>query len=158
MSPVPDLLSWPGIGYGEESKTAVVGSADPRWNRLANWTRLDGAEPPTDQAALRDVWDVYDGQYPVIDQTIGAALGPKPELAGKILQLRSLGGSRDTAHQLVQDALTRGQWTPYLESMAAQGERYGQRGVPLALWLLLWRLFRIALRECLLATYGDDAS
>ncbi len=115
------------------------------------------AEPPTDLAALRDIWHVYDGQQAAIDAAIGGALAPRPALARKIAELRAIGGSRDTARRLVRDALTRGDWAPYLESLTAQGERYGRAGVPLALWLLLWRLFRIALREHLLAAYGEDA-
>jgi rsbT co-antagonist protein RsbR len=114
------------------------------------------AKPPTDGVALRRVWEVYQGEARAIEGAITGALEADPSLAETIRVLQSRTGSREESQRITREALTSGEWEPYLHLLVEQGRSYARQGIALRVWLQTWRLFRLALRERLVAAHSED--
>jgi PAS domain S-box-containing protein len=110
--------------------------------------------PPTfvsgGQAALTDLWEVYEREVSALEDTSGpasmaASLGPHGEEIVARLRL---------SRALLGRAITAGEWSPYLAHTHAFGERLAELGIAFSTWHAMLRGVHARVTTALVESYG----
>lgn len=111
-------------------------------------------------SGLADMWAAYRDTYDAVIDTTVAAARALPQFGAVLARLTAEDLSQQQAHSraILEGAMLRGEWEPYVEDLKTQGLVYAQLGVDYAEWFELTAVFGTALTEELLRRHvGDPA-
>jgi len=113
---------------------------------------------PTEQAALKDFWEIYDTHYDELTKATSDALADDPAF-GPILKVMSPAQQEENnrrSRRLIRAAILDGDWTAYAQDLKAQGAVYAQAGLQFSAWFGVIGVFRDLMAPHLLAAYGKS--
>ena len=94
-----------------------------------------------EQAALADVWEVYERHFDEVQAATMTAAQADPALHDLIAAQRADGARAEAesarSRRITEAALRQGEWEPYLANLREQGGRYARGGLPFASWFPL---------------------
>jgi rsbT co-antagonist protein RsbR len=115
-------------------------------------------------ASMADLWKIYDAHYDEIIGAAVAAIEATPELSSVVAELR---GGQDAAQgaerqkeirRMLEEAMVRGAWEPYLEDMRRSGAEYARAGIDFSVWTVIITGFRSSIIGFLGQAYGSEPS
>jgi PAS domain S-box-containing protein len=109
---------------------------------------------PSEQQGLLDYWKVYEAHQAEIRTELASRIAKNPEfrvvLEGAGQQAQEQQSSTD---EMQRRAIYDGDWSPYIESLKAQGRQYAQAGLSFHAWFEVVSIFRSLMRPHLLSAY-----
>ncbi|HVC77249.1 MAG TPA: STAS domain-containing protein [Candidatus Micrarchaeaceae archaeon] len=115
------------------------------------------------QAAMRDVWSVYDAHFAEVAKASLEALEAIPELKAVVAELQTAQDSAGAAERqersraLLKAAMVDGDWDTYLADIRRSGAEYARAGLDFSVWSAVILGFRSVLLTMLKDAYGSDA-
>jgi len=111
-----------------------------------------------EQAALKDVWAVYERHYDEIQEATLAAAEADPHLRALLAEQRAGQHRSDPAasRRLLREALQEGRWEGLLESLREQGGYYARLGLPFSSWFVVVTAAQRVLLNRLFETHAAD--
>ncbi len=110
------------------------------------------------QAAMSRVWAIYEAVYEDIQITIRERLAGHPEFGPLVRDAPPDPEQEAASRQLQANAMQRGEWEPYWESIRRQSAGYANAQISLASWIALVHMFRIDLVERIYTVHAGDRS
>ena len=117
-----------------------------------------GLFSPEEQAALRDLWLIYERNYEEIQAATMAAAGADPALKTILAQMRpsQMEADQIKSKRQLQQAMQAGDWQPLLDDVRVQGGHYAQMGLPFSSWVVVVTAAQKAILERLFEAYGKE--
>ncbi len=113
---------------------------------------------PTEEAGLKDFWDVYDAHYDQITKATMDALADDPEFGPVIRAMPpdQQAENNRRSRELMRRAILHGDWDAYSQDLKSQGAVYARGGLGFAAWFAAVGVFREVVGPHVLDAYGKS--
>lgn len=119
-------------------------------------TALSRLERDGTRQDLDAFWQAYQDVTEDVQDALREDFADDPVLGPLMATVGEDDPAAEETRALMRRAFSEGDWEPYLQSLRAQGQAYGELGVDYSTWYVIVSQFRSILASRLVEVHGDD--